>query len=112
MPVKKKILIPCFKPYLCSCVVKSTFKLKFILTMSLLNVSPQMLMGMPNSGELIILLLIIVVLFGGKKIPELAKGLGKGIREFNDAKDGIKNEIENGLKEKDKVQPNNNSSNS
>jgi sec-independent protein translocase protein TatA len=50
------------------------------------------------------LLLIVVVLFGGKKIPELAKGLGKGIREFNEAKDGIKNEIENGAKDKDKVQ--------
>jgi len=71
--------------------------------MSLLNVQPQLLMGMPNSGELVILLLIIVVMFGGKKIPELAKGLGKGIREFNDAKDGIKNEIESGLKEKEKV---------
>jgi sec-independent protein translocase protein TatA len=58
-------------------------------------------MGMPNSGELVILLLIIVVLFGGKKIPELAKGLGKGIREFNDAKDGIKTEIESGMKKDD-----------
>ncbi len=70
--------------------------------MTLLNIQPQFLMGMPNSGELIILLLIVVVLFGGKKIPELAKGLGKGIREFNDAKDGIKNEIESGMKDKDK----------
>ncbi|MCF8451309.1 MAG: twin-arginine translocase TatA/TatE family subunit [Taibaiella sp.] len=66
---------------------------------------------MPNTGELMILLLIIIVLFGGKKIPELAKGLGKGIREFNDAKDGIKNEIESGLKEKDKIQSNNSSTN-
>ena len=57
-----------------------------------------MLMGMPNGAELIVTLLIVVVLFGGKKIPELAKGLGKGIREFNEAKDGIKNEIENGIK--------------
>jgi len=69
--------------------------------MSVLNLHPQLLMGMPNSGELVILLLIIVVLFGGKKIPELAKGLGKGIREFNDAKDGIKSEIENGMKKED-----------
>ncbi len=76
--------------------------------MSLLSINSQMLMGMPNSGELMILLIIIVVLFGGKKIPELAKGLGKGIREFNDAKDGIKNEIESGLKEKDKTTPTNN----
>lgn len=76
--------------------------------MSLLSINSQMLMGMPNSGELMILLIIIVVLFGGKKIPELAKGLGKGIREFNDAKDGIKNEIESGLKEKDKTTSSNN----
>jgi len=37
-----------------------------------------------------------------KKIPELARGLGKGIREFNDAKKGVKEEIESGLKEQDK----------
>ena len=72
--------------------------------MSVFNFSPQLLMGMPNAGELVITLLIIVVLFGGKKIPELAKGLGKGIREFNEAKDGIKSEIESGLKEKEKIQ--------
>jgi len=77
--------------------------------MSIANLSPVLLMGMPNAGELMITLLIIVVLFGGKKIPELAKGLGKGIREFNEAKDGIKNEIENGAKDKDKIQaPNTN----
>ena len=72
--------------------------------MSVLNFHPQLLMGMPNAGELMITLLIIVVLFGGKKIPELAKGLGKGIREFNDAKDGIKSEIESGMKDKEKIQ--------
>ena len=72
--------------------------------MAVLHFSPQLLIGMPNAGELIITLLIIVVLFGGKKIPELAKGLGKGIREFNEAKDGIKTEIENGSKDKDKIQ--------
>ncbi len=72
--------------------------------MSALNFSPEMLFGMPNAGELVITLLIIVVLFGGKKIPEIAKGLGKGIREFNEAKDGIKTEIESGMKEKDKIQ--------
>ena len=77
--------------------------------MSVFHFCPQLLFGMPNAGELVITLLIIVVLFGGKKIPELAKGLGKGIREFNEAKDGIKNEIENGAKEKDKIQaPNTN----
>jgi sec-independent protein translocase protein TatA len=39
--------------------------------------------------EILLILLVIVLLFGGKKIPELARGLGKGIREFKDAvKDG------------------------
>jgi len=47
------------------------------------------------------------VLFGGKKIPELARGIGKGIREFNDAKEGVKSEIESGMKEKEKTNPNN-----
>jgi len=56
-------------------------------------------MGMPNAGELMILLVIIVVLFGGKKIPELAKGLGQGVREFNEAKNGVKEEIEKSAKE-------------
>ncbi|MBC7553150.1 MAG: twin-arginine translocase TatA/TatE family subunit [Taibaiella sp.] len=58
---------------------------------------------MPSMGEGIVILLIVVVFFGGKKIPELAKGLGQGIRQFNEAKDGIKSEIESGLKEKEKV---------
>ena len=44
--------------------------------------------------HLILILLIIVLLFGGKKIPELMRGLGKGIREFKDAKDNVKKEIE------------------
>jgi sec-independent protein translocase protein TatA len=50
---------------------------------------PIFLFGVPNSSELIVTLLIVAVLFGGKKIPELAKGLGQGIREFNDAKNGV-----------------------
>lgn len=53
---------------------------------------------MPSGGEWIWLILAILILFGGKKIPELARGLGKGIREFNDAKEGVKNEIEAGMK--------------
>jgi len=81
--------------------------------MTVTHFFPQLLFGMPNAGELMITLLIVVVLFGGKKIPELAKGLGKGIREFNDAKDGIKSEIENGMKDKEKIQsPNSTNTNS
>jgi sec-independent protein translocase protein TatA len=54
-------------------------------------------MGTP---ELILILVVVLVLFGGKKIPELARGLGQGIREFNAAKANIKSEIEEGMKEK------------
>ncbi len=81
--------------------------------MSISNLSPQLLFGMPNAGELVITLLIIVVLFGGKKIPELAKGLGQGIRQFNEAKDGIKSEIESGMKDtnKEKIQAPTNTTN-
>lgn len=68
--------------------------------MLLLSINPLLLTMMPTGGEMVVLLLIVVVLFGGKKIPELAKGLGQGIRQFNEAKDGIKTEIENGIKEK------------
>ena len=39
-------------------------------------------------------------MFGGKKIPELMRGIGKGIREFNDAKSTVKSELEEGMKEK------------
>ncbi|MEO5685707.1 MAG: twin-arginine translocase TatA/TatE family subunit [Chitinophagaceae bacterium] len=59
------------------------------------------LLGMLGTQEIIIILIIVLLLFGGRKIPELMKGLGKGIREFNDAKSNVTKEIEEGLKEKD-----------
>ena len=66
--------------------------------MSLLSINPQMLWSMSSGGEWIIILLVVIIFFGGRKIPELARGIGKGIREFNDAKEGVKNEIEAGMK--------------
>ena len=42
-------------------------------------------MGMPSMPELLIILAIVVLLFGAKKIPDLAKGLGKGIKDFKSA---------------------------
>ncbi len=69
-----------------------------------------MMLDLFSGSHMIYLLIVVVLLFGGKKIPELAKGLGKGIREFNDAKDGIKSEIETGMKEKEKIQSQNTSS--
>ena len=52
--------------------------------------------------ELVLILVVVLLLFGGKKIPELMRGIGTGIREFKDAKDNVKSEIEEGMKEKDK----------
>jgi sec-independent protein translocase protein TatA len=45
-------------------------------------------------GELILIFSILIILFGAKKIPELARGLGKGIREFKDAAKDISKEVE------------------
>ncbi len=47
-----------------------------------------------GTNEIIVILVIVLLLFGGRKIPELMRGLGKGVREFNDAKDNVKREIE------------------
>ena len=60
------------------------------------------LFGFPGGPELIVIAAIVLLLFGGKKIPELMKGLGKGIREFNSAKANIKEELEEGMKEEPK----------
>lgn len=52
------------------------------------------LLGVLGTNEIIIILIIVLLMFGGRKIPELMKGLGKGVREFNDAKNNVKREIE------------------
>ena len=67
--------------------------------MQLLN---TLLISMPGGGEWIFIILAIILLFGGKKIPELMRGIGQGVREFNDAKKSFKTQIEEGMKEKDK----------
>ncbi len=46
-----------------------------------------------GGSEIILILGVVLLLFGGKKLPELARGLGKGIREFKEASDGVKREI-------------------
>ncbi|TAG09396.1 MAG: twin-arginine translocase TatA/TatE family subunit [Sphingobacteriia bacterium] len=58
-------------------------------------------MGNFGFQELLIIGVVVLVLFGGRKIPEFMRGLGKGIREFNDAKNNVKKELEEGIKEKD-----------
>lgn len=64
-------------------------------------------MGDLFSGPHIILIaLVVLLLFGGKKIPELMRGLGRGIREFKDAKDNVKREIEDHINDEHPVNNN------
>jgi sec-independent protein translocase protein TatA len=58
-------------------------------------------MGNLGFQEILLIAVVVLVLFGGRKIPEFMRGLGKGIREFNDAKNNVKKELEDGIKEKD-----------
>jgi len=58
-------------------------------------------MGPLGFNEILIILIIVLLLFGGKKIPELMRGLGRGMREFNDAKNNVRKEIEEGITEKE-----------
>lgn len=57
-------------------------------------------MGPLGFTEIAIILAIVLLLFGGKKIPELMKGLGKGMREFKEAKENVRQEMEEGTSEK------------
>ncbi|WP_153796858.1 Sec-independent protein translocase subunit TatA/TatB [Foetidibacter luteolus] len=59
-------------------------------------------MGNLGFQEILLIAVVVLVLFGGRKIPEFMKGLGRGIREFNDAKNNVKKELEEGMNEKDK----------
>jgi sec-independent protein translocase protein TatA len=62
----------------------------------------MLLLSMPGGSEWILIVLAVLILFGGRKIPEFMRGIGKGIREFNDAKQNVKKEIEEGMNEKEK----------
>lgn len=68
--------------------------------MNHLNVTILSIMG---GQEWIWILVLVLLLFGGKKIPELMRGLGRGIREFQDAKNNVSSEIRKGMNE----EPNN-----
>ena len=59
--------------------------------------------GMPGGWEWIVIILVVLIFFGAKKIPELARGLGKGIREFKDDTKEIKQDIEESAKSTDEA---------
>jgi sec-independent protein translocase protein TatA len=62
-----------------------------------------LLISMPGGGELIIILVIVLILFGAKRIPEIAQGLGKGIREFKKSVKEVQTEIDVDEKPKNKI---------
>jgi sec-independent protein translocase protein TatA len=59
-------------------------------------------LSLPGGMEWVIILFVVLLLFGGKKIPELMRGLGKGIREFNNARNSIESEIKEGIRESER----------
>jgi sec-independent protein translocase protein TatA len=58
-------------------------------------------LGNIGTGEIIVIAIVVLLLFGGKKIPELMKGLGKGIKSFKDGVSGIENDITKTLEDDD-----------
>lgn len=62
------------------------------------------LIGNLGTSEMVLIVIAILIFFGGKKIPELMKGIGSGVREFNNAKNNVKSQIEDGMREQPKTQ--------
>ena len=75
---------------------------------SLMNILPAGMLGvlgLPGHWEIIIIVLVVLLLFGGKKLPELARGLARGLRLFKDELKGVKTdikEVDKDIKEVDK----------
>lgn len=55
-----------------------------------------------GGAEIAVILVVVIVLFGGRKIPELMKGIGQGIKEFNNAKANIESEVKQNIREIEK----------
>ena len=64
--------------------------------------SSLLFLGNLGTTELMLIFLVVLLLFGGNKIPELMRGLGKGIREFNSAKNSVEDEIRQGMRDAEK----------
>ena len=57
------------------------------------------ILGIPSGMQIILIALVVLLLFGGKKIPELMRGLGKGVKSFKDSVNGVSDEINNAANE-------------
>lgn len=62
------------------------------------NMMTTLFIGSLGGPEILLIAFVVLLLFGGKKLPELMKGLGKGIREFNNAKANIESEVKESIK--------------
>jgi len=71
------------KPYLCHSFPR-------LMALSILPLS--ILLGVIGPWQIVLVVVVLLLLFGGKKIPELMRGLGQGMKEFKNAKDGDANE--------------------
>ena len=58
-----------------------------------------------GGGEIFVIVLVVLIFFGAKGVPEIAKGLGKGMREFRDAMTGVQREIENSMNSAEENKP-------
>jgi sec-independent protein translocase protein TatA len=57
-----------------------------------LSILPLILLGVVGPWQIVLIVVVLLLLFGGKKIPELMRGLGQGMKEFKNAKDGLNDE--------------------
>jgi sec-independent protein translocase protein TatA len=67
-----------------------------------MNLSVVLFLESLGGGEVMVILLFILMFFGSEKIPGIARGLGKGIREVKDAMNGVQDELKGGLREAEK----------
>jgi sec-independent protein translocase protein TatA len=63
----------------------------------------MLFLGNLGTSEFILIFLVVLLLFGGSKIPELMRGMGRGIREFNNAKNSVEDEIRQGMRDAEKT---------
>ena len=70
-----------------------------------MNLSVLLLLGELGLPEILLIALVVLLLFGGKKIPELMKGIGKGVRSFKDGVNGVEDKKEDGNKPSDGSTP-------
>lgn len=63
------------------------------------------LAGMIGAQEIIVILLVVLIFFGGKKIPELMKGFGKGVKEYKKAVNGLEEDVSDNEKDQPQKQP-------